>query len=171
MEPILSDSLLALLSGGATGLLGTVISRYSDHVAQKQKNGFDLQYMQFSAEAANSESENRIAEIKAEAEAQRPIPTHKAELTSKQVLGEDYSEPESRWTKKHSDWFVLVDVLRGAIRPVLTLILCMMVFVVWVFNEDKSLQEQTVMTILYMATTAVLWWFGTRPTTKEKSNG
>lgn len=168
MDILPADSLVTVLSGGATGLLGALVSRVSDHISDKNKNKFDLEYIKLQMEASDRESSHRIAELQAETEAGKALKRHTEELEAKQVFGDAYEETNLKWTKKHSDWFVLVDVIKGTIRPLLTVLLCLMVFVVWLFTKEASLKEQTVMTILYMATTAVLWWFGTRPSNKGK---
>lgn len=171
MDPIPYDSLVTVLSGGATGLLGALVSRVSDHISERSKNKFDMEYLKLQIEANAKESTNRIEELRVEAETGKSVKNHVEELEPKEVFGDSYEETSIRMTKKHSDWFVMVDVIRGVIRPLLTVLLCLMTFLVWVFTTEASLKEQTVMTILYMSTTAVLWWFGTRPSNKGKSNG
>ena len=76
---------------------------------------------------------------------------------------------------------VAVDTIRGLVRPVLTLYLVIVAHMMYI-NLHAMLQErgtqltgeqiqtlamQVIGTLLYLATTAVVWWFGTRPTKKE----
>lgn len=73
-------------------------------------------------------------------------------------------------------WLVALDVLRGVIRPGLTVYLCAITTLVYLeargilaaagasLNPTQALavHDLIVSTILYLTTTTVLWWFGTR---------
>ena len=69
---------------------------------------------------------------------------------------------------------VSLDAFRGFIRPALTVYLCALTTYVWfqvravLATEDLDpaavldVWKMVVGTILYLTTTCVLWWFGTR---------
>ena len=72
---------------------------------------------------------------------------------------------------------MLLDVLRGVVRPGLTIYLC--VLTTQIYNELASqvgpltadqryeTTKLIVGTILYLFTTVTLWWFGTRSSGKQ----
>lgn len=80
-----------------------------------------------------------------------------------------------RWT------MAAVDALRGSIRPVLTVYLVIVTHLMYnemhrllvargasLSNSDvMDIVTQIVGTLLYLATTAVVWWFGTRPPKRQ----
>jgi hypothetical protein len=69
---------------------------------------------------------------------------------------------------------VLLDALRGSVRPLLTIYLCVLTTYIYFqakgllsqedLNVDQAMKltEYVVHSILYLTTTIVLWWFGTR---------
>jgi hypothetical protein len=70
---------------------------------------------------------------------------------------------------------VLVDALRGIVRPGLTVYLCAITTLIYsdaqlllnkaqgmTATEALDLTKMVVGTVLYLTTTCVLWWFGTR---------
>ena len=71
---------------------------------------------------------------------------------------------------------IVMDVIRGVIRPGLTVYLCVLTTIVYFqavrlllsvgiqmdVSRAMKLTELVVGTILYLTTTCVLWWFGTR---------
>ena len=70
----------------------------------------------------------------------------------------------------------VVDVVRGLVRPALTVGLFTLVGAIY-FSLAASaepsvpaLKAQIVHTVLYMATAAGLWWFGQRPNDKAQGN-
>ena len=69
---------------------------------------------------------------------------------------------------------MLLDFARGIVRPALTIYLCALTTYIWwqvrqlIDKEDLDPAEvlevwkMVVNTILYLTTTCILWWFGTR---------
>ena len=103
-----------------------------------------------------------------------------------QVLEVSYGNDEARYLteaviKGKSKWLKFtmsaVDTIRGLVRPLLTVYLVAVAH--WMYNDMHALLEargaaltaeqvqtlamQIIGTLLYLATTAVVWWFGTRP--------
>jgi hypothetical protein len=84
-----------------------------------------------------------------------------------------YSEGAA-YTKGQAWGLVALDVVRGLVRPGLTVYLCVLTTMIYLqareligkedLNPDQALalEGQIVNTILYLTTTCVLWWFGTR---------
>ena len=151
------ESLMAVLGGGATGLLGTVISAGAEWLREKQRHAhevalrrLDLEIM--TAEAASAE---RIAAVERETEETR---------AGHAALAASYQAATTRMSRGDSRWLVAVDVVRGLTRPALTwafvVLTGAMYFTAGTLRTD--LGAQIVDTTLYLATTCVLWWFGAR---------
>ena len=151
------ESLLAVLGGGATGLLGTVISAGAEWLREKQRHAHEVALRRLDMEMMRTEaaSAERIAAIERETEQTRA--EHAA-------LEASYRAATTRMSRGDSRWLAAVDVIRGLTRPVLTWVF--VAFIGWMYFTAGSLRaetrEQMVDTVLYLATTCVLWWFGAR---------
>ena len=154
------ESVLAILTGGATGLLGTILSGATAYFERRQRNRHEIELRRVDLAIARSEAAGveRVAAIEAEsAETQ-------AELGA---LAESHRAAAVRWSTGESGWLVFVDVVRGLMRPVLTLVsLAAAITIYWSLPfapTGDEVASRVVDTVLYIATTTVLWWFGTRP--------
>jgi len=77
---------------------------------------------------------------------------------------------------------VIIDFIRGIVRPGLTVYLCALTTMIYVQarellgKEDMTLasaielEKLIVQTILYLTTTCILWWFGTRNSAPQPRN-
>lgn len=177
----LFSGLFAILSGGATGLLGVIAQRIFDHWKLKQENdrlaiihAHELAMKKADAEIMAQEWAQRakVAEIEA---------AGKEAVADAQAFAASFNEPQ-RYSEgvKVGKWggilLVLADVSRAVVRPGLT------VYLAWIATElyyqsDKiitlvnvtvhqqvltELHKQIVLTLLYLFVTCVCWWFGTR---------
>ncbi len=153
------EILASILAGGATGLLGTIVSGVSGYIERRQRHQQEVELRQIDLQISQAESESaeRIAALEAgsrEAEA------------GWRSLEASYRASQTRWSSGDSGWLVVVDVVRGLIRPVLTIGSLILIAVVY-FNIAVIMPDdigvKIVDTLLYIATTTILWWFGTRP--------
>lgn len=174
------DIVSSILSGGATGIIGAAVSRYADY--KTKQLDIDLQKEKFSHEIELRHADARIMELEwtfkdkiASTEAQ----THVEQFDSAAFQTALTSEPQryslaDKLTSSQSWWMVILDFIRGIIRPGLTLYLCAITTVVY-FQSSKIIGDQSVSvqqavdiynqitaTILYLCTTVVLFWFGCR---------
>ena len=156
------DLLMGVLSGGVTGLIGTVISGGMKFFENKQKHGHELAIMDMEMKQMHVEAE--IAKDVAELEMEG-----KDRQAAWSALEASYKESTSRMSTGDSQWLVMVDVVRGLMRPVITLGLLLGIGVIYfTVGADTTLPDGTPMTVniiqtvLFVGTTAVLWWFGTR---------
>ncbi len=156
------DLLMGVLSGGVTGLIGTVISGGMKFFENKQKHGHELAIMDMEIKQMHVEAE--IAKDVAELEMEG-----KDRQAAWSALEASYKESTSRMSTGDSQWLVMVDVVRGLMRPVITLGLLLGIGVIYfTVGADTTLPDGTPMTVniiqtvLFVGTTAVLWWFGTR---------
>jgi len=157
------EAILSLITGGATGLLGTAISGVMKYFTNKQEQSHELKVMDMELKHMDREAEIalKIEEKKQEG---------KEAQAAWAGLEASYREAGQRWSTGNSGWIVFVDVIRGLMRPVLTLCLVILMGVIYFMlgPDTPHMQGQIVNTILYLATSAVLWWFGSRMSDTKK---
>jgi hypothetical protein len=156
------DLVMSVLTGGATGLIGTVISGGMKFFENKQKHGHELAIMEMEIKQMGVEAQ--IAKDVAELEMEG-----KDRTAAWAALEASYKESTSRMSTGDSGWLVAVDVVRGLMRPVITLGLLIMIGAIYftvavdlVGPDGTPMRVFIINTVLYVGTTAVLWWFGTR---------
>lgn len=150
------DSILAVVSGGATGILGTIVSAGTEYFQARQRHAHELDLRRVEMEMMKTEaaSAERVAAIERESEQMRA--EHAA-------LEASYRAATTRMSTGDSRWLVVVDVIRGLTRPVLTLLLVTLAGVIYfTLSPQAGMRAQIVDTVLYLSTTTVLWWFGAR---------
>lgn len=138
-----------LVFGGIVGLVGGI----TEKVAVFKTKKLEL-------EIAREEAVTRtkIASIEA---------TAKVEAEDAKALGESFKlEPKKYGIK----W---LDILRGSIRPVLTVYLCLLTTLVYLQTRKllgidipidiaADLLKKIIDTVLFLTVTACSWWFGSR---------
>lgn len=153
------EALMAIVTGGATGLLGTLLSSATGYFERKQRHRHELKLRELDAKIVETEaaSAERVAAIAAE--------SHQSAAESR-ALQASYDAAGVRWSTGDSAWLVAVDVIRGLIRPVLTVgfvALCGVIYFTLPRWSQGDVEARIIDTALYLMTTTVLWWFGTRP--------
>ncbi len=163
------DSLFAILTGGASGLLGTALSAATDWFARRQRHTHEIELRRLDMEAARIEaaSAERVAAV--EAEGARDAAAWAAMETS-------HREAARRWSRGDSHWLVAVDVVRGLMRPCLTAGALALVAAVYFSLGETDIEmldvrPRMIDTVLYIATTCVLWWFGARAIDRHAARG
>ena len=156
------ETFLSLLTGGATGVLGTALSgvmgyfnNRQGHVQAVEMRRMDLEELRLEAETAATrgaiELEARLAEADAKA------------------LAASYREAGSRWSRgltltRGQGWMlVFIDTVRGLMRPALTLFYLYASWAIWramAPGGDEGLHAAQA--IVYLSTTCTVWWFGSR---------
>lgn len=175
------DSVLSVLSGGFTGILGTAIqsvyqykTRKLDIDLEKQKGLNEIEQRKLDIEQTKQEwaSRTQIAEITTAGEVDKAD----AELLGKSYELEPQQYSEKTLLTRAQNWmFVIVDALRAIIRPGLTIYLAAITTMIYIQTrglittnqaDSFALLEKLVNTILYLTTSCVLFWFGSRNKTK-----
>lgn len=176
----LISGLMAIVSGGATGLLGVVAQRLFDHWKLKQENDrlriihqHERDMKKLDAEIMMQEWTQRVKVAEVEAAGKEAVADSTAFAASLTAEPKRYSEGV-KVGKVGAVFLVLADFLRAVVRPGLT------VYLAWIstelyFDSEKIMQEagahistlaplhnQIVLTLLYLFVTCVTWWFGTR---------
>lgn len=167
MLDTLFDIGTSILSGGATGLIGTAISRVMDYFGSKQEHRQEMDLRRLDVELARVEAAGagQVAAIEAESE---------RDQAEWRALGASYQEAARRWSRPGEGFLMtFVDVVRGMTRPVLTFGLVGLAGTIYftvgaVDLAEEALRPRIVDTVLYLATASVLWWFGTRPRSKAR---
>ena len=159
---------VSVLTGGATGLLGTALSAVVDYFQARQRHAQELDLRRLDIEIAKTEADGaeRVAAIEVEGE---------REAAEWNALEASYREAGARMSRP-GDGFLMrfVDFVRGMTRPALTWCLLGLVGAIYFLlgATDKhaaALQPRIVETVLYLATAAVLWWFGQRQIEKRRA--
>ena len=150
------DGLLAILTGGATGVLGTLISFGTNYLERKQKHAQELELRDRDIDLAKIESAGleRVAQIEAES---------REDQAAWRGFEESFREARARWSRPGDGFMMLfVDFCRGMTRPGLTWLFVCLVGGIYFTVADGETETKVIDTILYLATTCVTWWFGAR---------
>lgn len=178
----ITELLGSIFGGGVTGLLGAVLQRYSDYKTkqlelqmQEKNNAHEIEMKKADAEIMAQEwaGKTQVAETEAKAaESTADAQGFTAAITSEP---QRYSTAATMTTGQA--WLmVALDFLRGVVRPALTLYLCAITTMVYwearalvgpnrpPISVDDAVGLLTIITstILYLTTTCVCFWFGTR---------
>lgn len=181
--------LSSIFSGGLTGLLGVAFQRFFDFLKVKQEiqmkkmdQDHELSLRRQDAEIMREEwaARTKVAAVEA---------AGREAAADAEAFGKSFAMEPARYSEgvtlspAGGMMLVVVDLLRGIVRPGITLYLCVITTIVYLdarailaaykltlpVNEAVDLVKLIVSTILYLTTTCVLWWFGTR--NKQKPPG
>ena len=165
----------SILSGGATGLIGIIIQRIADYKNKQLDMQEKVAQRAHEMALTTAEWQGKLTVAKEQGDAARDVADSGALAASYQGAFERFAS----WDMKREPWYfkmwmVALDFARGIVRPALTVYLCVLTTLIYfqakglVAAEDLTaedalkLQVRIVETILYLTTTCVLWWFGTR---------
>jgi uncharacterized membrane protein len=141
-----------LLSGGITGIIGTLLGRVAGYYENKQKFEHELALLDAQKAIKFKEAEHEFLIAQAQAV---------SDLRQKSYEHDTMVGAASR---------SVINILR-LVRPILTIFAIILVALIWYDIEDGNigLKEQIVGTVLYIATSSILWWFGDRAPTPSKN--
>lgn len=172
----------SIFAGGATGIIGVIAQRWFDHKnrqldkeLERQRQDHELAMRDKDAAIMAQEWAGRTQVADIEAKATVDAADAAAFGASFNLEPKQYSSNVVKPTKGQSWVLVLVDAVRGIVRPGLTVYLCAITTMVYsdaqmllgkaqgmTATEALDLTKLVVGTVLYLTTTCVLWWFGTR---------
>ena len=179
MLELIGTALGGILSGGATGLLGVVLQRFADfknkqldlqHQERQYTHELSMRDKDAAIMAQEWAARTRVAEV--EAGAQVDVADAEAFAASYRLEPAAYSG-NAKPTKAQAWVLVILDAMRGSVRPLLTVYLCVITTMMYrdarallgsahTADQAFELTKLIVWTVLYLTTTCVLWWFGTR---------
>ncbi|ANO57635.1 hypothetical protein [Vibrio phage vB_VhaS-a] len=166
----ITEFLTSALSGGVTGLIGSIASGFFMWREKVNQRKHELDLAKLSLDERRLEGEQLLQQIKAQSDATIAMAEMGAFANSINADRRTYS------TSKGSRLLQFVDFVRGLTRPVLTFFLVyLMSSITWDIVDalggyeaviqgigSMSLVERLILGIIYMTTSAVLWWFGSR---------
>lgn len=167
-------------SGGILGLFGTGIKMWADHKAEQAKQAFELQMRKLDQEEMTLEHSLKMKEVEAKANRDIAIANQNRMATEAQAAadveqGEMALVQSSYAMDKATYGGGFVDAIRGLMRPTLTLYFAILMAIIayqlmqlnngqWLdVSEAQAMLRDVVNACIFLATTAVTWWFGSRP--------
>jgi len=175
----------SIFTGGMTGIVGVAVQRFFDFQNKKQ----DLKKMEltFSHEATMKriDGELMVQEWEQRANVARVEGEARVEQADAEAFGKSFSSEPKLYSKGAklgplaTGFMVALDFIRGLIRPGLTVYLCAITTVLYwqaesIINALGGLSADQALAIyldvqnmiLYLTSTCVLWWWGTRNKSK-----
>jgi len=178
MLELLGAAFSSIVGGGMTGILGVVVQRIADFKNKqldlqlnKQKYEYELTLRKVDAEIMAHEwaGRTKVAEVEA---------SGREAVADSQAFAASFNEPQrysdpSRANNTQTWLLVILDFIRGIVRPGLTIYLCVITTLIYFQAREllgSSIPEEhayeilktIIGTILYLTTTCLLWWFGSR---------
>ena len=173
------EALGSIFGGGVLGVVGSVITNITGYFKQKQHDSHEFALRKLELELMDKEHayhldvkamDTDLELTKSEDELRAASYMHDTsvleEMAKKTVM-----TPASSWL------FVLLSLIRGLVRPGLTIYLIVLVQMVWAQAQEVlekagfegmniadalSIYGRIIDTVLFLATTAIVWWFGSR---------
>lgn len=173
------ETVLSILSSGAAGgILGTVGNVIKGREARKLKeldHKHELAMESLTQESMKLEAELKVKEIDLQNQGKAKLAnieaTRAIEMAETELLEASYKHDKAQYGGS------FVDTVRGLTRPLLTL--GSLGFLVYIFvaltrimggldNADpvflQEVYERVIIAAVFISTTAMTWWFGSRPT-------
>jgi hypothetical protein len=175
----LLGGLTSLLSGGVTGLVGSAIGGYFTYKSkkldielQKEKYANDVALKELDSKIMAQEwaARTQVAQVTADAQ----VESEDAKAFAASLTSEPQRYAQGSLTSNQNWLMVLLDSFRGIIRPGLTLYLAALTTMIYLqahallgsspltTDQATGLVTKIIDTVLYLTTTCVLFWFGSR---------
>lgn len=172
---IFADAIGAILTGGATGIAGAGLQFLGNYFKDKQDKKHQLEMRKLEMDSMKLEADLALSKSQQEAEATMA-------LAEQHAFEKSFDNDRATYTPANgvdprATWFlVCIDFIRGLVRPLITLwfVYLLADLQAQVFRLTGGLEtlpataleqlfNNIILTILYIATTVILWWFGSRP--------
>jgi hypothetical protein len=150
------EFLLSVLTGGATGILGSVLGKvfsFADFWMEEKKSNNDHQR---TIEMTRLQHDLRSQELETE-----------REIVMEEQAGKQRAASYRHDMSAGASYPWVAAILR-LIRPVLSMSLIAMTWYIYETSMDLAQQEYILQSVIYMTSTAVLWWFGDRAMRPKK---
>lgn len=165
----------SLFGGGLTGLIGSGISKFVEYKKQKLADAHEIKMAEQERETMRLEHEGVLKLAITEGDIKRDIEDSKIFAASHDSDRATYltGKVEGNWFTTLA--FTAIDTLRGSVRPLITFYIA--VVQTWMamklyevareaggIQPDQAFEllNHMLASFLYIGTTVILWWFGTR---------
>lgn len=167
-------------SGGIFGILGALFKQGLETWQEKKKAEAALAVLVENNRHEAAMADKRMDEIRLEAEHATVLAeigrVKETDVAAYGALTESYDNDKATYSNAPtSQWMVMVDAVRGLIRPVLTTVFSIALIgsTWWLLSvvPDETIQNpeflnatlyRMIDALLFLATSAVGWWFGSR---------
>ena len=162
----------AIAGGGITGLLGAGITSFTEYKTKMASFAHEQKMTDLNMQMAQLDAESRFKIAQSEADAAKDVAATEAFTKSHTA---DIARYATGDRAANSTGFIVVDVIRGLVRPTLTIYVMVVVTLIYyqlmqlvggltaIPTHDALVMVKSVIdALLYITTTIVLWWFGTR---------
>lgn len=174
----------SIFSGGITGLLGVAFQRFFDFLKVKQEIAMKKLDHEHEANMRRIDGELMAQEWAARTQVATIEATAKETVAAETSFAASFGMEPKQYSERATIGpvtgflLVLLDFVRGIVRPGLTIYLCAITTLIYVeartimagvsFTSADAINvhDHIISTILYLTTTCVLWWFGTRHSQK-----
>jgi len=158
-----------LISGGVTGLLGSIASNVLGYFKSKQEHKQQMERDELQARIANAEHRQALEQIKTEAEYRQ------AELQINAERDIDVAELAALKASYESDvayagdnkLMLVAEFVKKLTRPVLTFLLVFVTTGIYFGSADPVLQDVIARSVVALTSTVVSWWFADRQIAKH----
>ena len=150
------DMIFSVLTGGATGILGSVLGKvfnFADVFIEEKK--------------AKGEHERTIEMHRLQSELRADELESELAIVQEQSAGAAQVASYAMMTGVEVPYPWVAAILR-LMRPLLTVMLVGIVWYIYASSDDIAQQETIIQSVIYMSSTAVLWWFGDRAMRPKK---
>lgn len=182
MLEILGTLVGGIFSGGATGIIGVIAQRFADYKNKQLDMELEARRFEHSVALRRVDAEIMAQEWAARTKVAEVETAGASDVADAAAFAASYALEPKRYSSEAlltpgQNWLmVALDALRGSVRPLLTMYLCVLVTAIYIearltlrANGDELSPEQALElfklmlgTICYVWTTVTLWWFGTR---------
>ncbi|KUJ73915.1 hypothetical protein AVO42_00395 [Thiomicrospira sp. XS5] len=158
--------------GGIIGVIGTGLQAWTTYKSEQLKMAHELKMRELDQAEITLEHSLKMQEVEATVKGQIAVAEQNRMQTETQVAGELQLASYQTDTAKYGGGFV--DAIRGLMRPVLTLyfaiLMALIAYQLFMLNDQfigtataSYLLKDLVNAAIFLATTSVTWWFGSRP--------
>lgn len=162
-------------TGGIIGVLGSWLTKREERKNIQLKYEYEVKMSEIRKEEARIESDHELAMADKQIE--------RAQVEGELAIGEQeviaFREGLKEQTKTYG--IMLVDSIRGLMRPLITIYLLVIATFVMIkingivggfeeFDQEELMNtyKGVIDQVLFLTATAVTWWFGSRPSSQRK---
>lgn len=166
-------------SGGLLGLLGVGAQMWAKHKTEQAKYAYDIAMRQADREEMSLEHQFKMKETEAQASRDIAVANQRRIATESQAAADiEMADIDLRVQSYDMDKATygggFVDVVRGLMRPILTVYFAiLMSLITYKLFEitgqmvgtatAQFMLKEVINSCIFLATTSVTWWFGSRP--------